>query len=224
MANTVIDFIKKIPIVTRCYLFVILIFTILCHFGVLSPFDLCLYWKHIIHRRQLWRLFTSFFYLGDFSISFALHLYFFFDYSRSLEENYFSGKSGDFLFFLLFSGSLSLVSSFFKNFLIYFSCIESAMIYLWSRHTPDAIVRIFGIIAIPARYLPVAIVVLNFFMGSSVASFIVGIIIGHSWYFLRDVLPPIKGINILKTPRFLHEIFNRNNQPQRFQGIGQRTD
>jgi hypothetical protein len=40
-------------------------------------------------------------------------------------------------------------------------------------------------------------------MDKSILSDLVGIAVGHTYYFLHDILPTTHGYNILKTPRFL---------------------
>ncbi len=60
-------------------------------------------------RRQVWRLFTNFFFFGLFTIDFLFHMYFMVRYCRLLEEGSFRGKTADLVFLLVFGGTLMTV-------------------------------------------------------------------------------------------------------------------
>ena len=66
--------------------------------------------------------------------------------------------------------------------------------------------HIFGLIPLKAPYLSWFFVVMKLMIGESIRSDIVGIMIGHTFYFMTDVLPKLphfKGLQPLKTPKLL---------------------
>lgn len=63
--------------------------------------------------------------------------------------------------------------------------------------------------------------VINLITGGGILDSLEGIIAGHLYFFLKDVMPIQKGIDVLKTPKFLVDYFmnripaqiiNNNNQ------------
>lgn len=52
-------------------------------------------------------------------------------------------------------------------------------------------------------YLPYAFLALSVLTGGDIISDIIGIIAGHLYYFLKDILPIQYNYDILKTPSFL---------------------
>ena len=59
----------------------------------------------IVNKGQVWRLFTNFLFFGTFSLDFMFHMYFLVRYCRSLEEGSFRGRTGDFVWMILFGAS-----------------------------------------------------------------------------------------------------------------------
>ena len=58
-------------------------------------------------------------------------------------------------------------------------------------------------IPVKAIYLPFAYVIISVFVGAPYIHIIHGIIIGHIYYFLVDVVPHVYGKDVLTTPQFL---------------------
>lgn len=53
-------------------------------------------------------------------------------------------------------------------------------------------------------YLPFAFLFLSVLTGGDIISDIIGIIAGHIYYFLKDIVPIQYNYDILKTPAFLY--------------------
>ena len=67
----------------------------------------------------------------------------------------------------------------------------------------------FGLLIFRAPYLPWVLMVFSFLLGKSITVELLGMVVGHFYYFLEDVSPNKSGgIRILKTPRFLSAIFD----------------
>jgi Derlin-2/3 len=66
----------------------------------------------------------------------------------------------------------------------------------------------FGLMNFQAPYLPWVLCGFSVLLGGSSTVDIMGIIVGHTYYYLEDVFPSQPGgIRLLKTPRFITRIF-----------------
>eukprot|EP00371_Babesia_bovis_P003504 XP_001612151.1 hypothetical protein [Babesia bovis T2Bo] len=77
--------------------------------------------------------------------------------------------------------------------------------YIWGRKNPYNRVGII-FLNVPAPYLPWVMLALSHFSGSSLTENIMGIFVGHTYYYFTEVFPtmPIThGIRPLDTPGFL---------------------
>ena len=67
----------------------------------------------------------------------------------------------------------------------------------------------FGLAIFRAPYLPYVLIAVSFLFGKSIAVELLGMIVGHFYFFLADVFPQKSGgIEVLKTPQFLRDIFD----------------
>ena len=81
------------------------------------------------------------------------------------------------------------------------------IMYAWSRREPDAQVSFFGF-KFKSLYMPWFYVALRLLMGGSVFEPLVGIAVGHLYYFLIQILPISHGYNLIKTPKFCLDIIS----------------
>src|SRR5690348_10136579 len=83
------------------------------------------------------------------------------------------------------------------------------IVYVWSRRNPTAPVAIWGF-QFQGLYLPWALIAFTVLMGGNPMMDIFGVIAGHMYYFLLEVLPNTKGWNLLQTPSFLYVSTSRS--------------
>ena len=76
------------------------------------------------------------------------------------------------------------------------------VLYVWSKRHPTAPASIWGI-QLKAIHLPFAYLALSVLMGGMYADLLHGIVVGHLFYFLVDVVPIVYGKDMLHTPQFL---------------------
>jgi Derlin-2/3 len=115
--SSIENFFKTIPPVTRALLVATFSVTIGVVTHVISLESIFLDWDSVLSKLQIWRVFSEFFYIGPFSISWLFHMYFFVQYSSKLEKHscftYPVAQSGSFLYFIIlqiiFLNSLSLL-------------------------------------------------------------------------------------------------------------------
>jgi Derlin-2/3 len=78
-----------------------------------------------------------------------------------------------------------------------------SIIYLWSRkHPPITMSFLFGI-QFPSFYFPWALVAFNVLLGGFPLTELMGILVGHIYYFFEEIYPATSGIRLLKTPKFM---------------------
>lgn len=174
------------------------------------------YWPYIKDNFELWRLATCFLFVGKFSFNTLIACYTLVQFSKMYElggpfNTGAGGGTADYAFMLLFCsiavlvtyplfGAVFPVPPYFATTLIYL------VLYVWSKRNPTANANIWGI-PVPGVYLPFASLALRVFMGQNYMDMIHGMIIGHVYYFLVDVVPQVQGKDFLHTPQFLIEYF-----------------
>lgn len=201
------DLIRGLPPVTRIVIGASTVIALLCTLDMISPLSLYLNWDLIYNQRQWWRLISCFFFLGELNLQFCWNIFIYIQYCSSLEEVSFRGKTPDFVWMLVSAGSLLLFFSYtFKLSSIFLSSsLMDVMTYVWSKKNPAALVQVF-FITLSAAYLPFVLTALSFLMGGSVVDHIIGIFVGHIYYFFTEIyplMPTSGGIRIFKTPKLL---------------------
>ncbi|XP_075475354.1 derlin-1-like, partial [Primulina tabacum] len=178
---------------------------------------------------RVWRLITTFFFLGKFSINFGIRLLMIARYGVQLENGPFQRRTADFLWMMLF-GAFSILAlsaiPFFSSFYLGISLVFM-LLYIWSREYPNANINLYGLVTLKAFYLPWAMLCLDAIFASPVGPDFLGIIAGHLYYLLTVLHPLAGGKNILKTPVLIHKIVARwrigaptNSPPQHDRATG----
>ncbi|EEB08676.1 Der1-like family protein [Schizosaccharomyces japonicus yFS275] len=153
---------RKIPPVTR--------YTVLCMTGV-TILILCeqlsaglLYFepKLVYKQIQVWRIFTTFLYAGT-GFPFLMTVFAFYQYSSSLENVLFAGKSKAYLIYLVhLCAAICLCASIFSNGFYMCNALLLAITYRWSLVFPDRIVQLLFGIQMQSRYLPYVMLLFSF--------------------------------------------------------------
>ena len=110
----------------------------------------------------------------------------------------------------IIGGVLVTIIALFVNLLFLSSAFTIMLVYVWSRRNPLVRMNFFGLITFQAPYLPWMILGFSMLMSGSVVVDLIGIAVGHFYYFFEDVFPYLPhGFRILQTPSFLKYIFTR---------------
>ena len=211
------DLILSIPGVTRGYILICGILTLGMSTGLLSLIQLYLYMPCVTKYGEWWRLVTNFFvYDTHFSLSWFMNMYFFFQYSSSLEKGSFLGKRSDYIYFLLLGmgqllGVHALLSHFAKALPHYMApplllghSLISMIVYVWSMRNRNARIGLWGLIVVSASYFPLILTIITMLFGGNPLSDLIGIAVGHVYYYFEDVYPVLNNSHhIIKTPSFL---------------------
>ncbi|OXB71091.1 UNVERIFIED_CONTAM: hypothetical protein H355_016809 [Colinus virginianus] len=104
----------------------------------------------------------------------------------------------------LFFGNFSL--PFFWN----VGSIINVMTYVWGRRNPHTRLSVF-FVSVQAPYLPFVLLLVSVLVGWNLADHLIGILVGHIYYFFEDIyplLPTGKGRRVFRTPRLLLWLLN----------------
>ncbi|KXN70502.1 Der1-like protein [Conidiobolus coronatus NRRL 28638] len=207
MPNQLEQWFFDIPLVTRFYLTGAMALTFLVQIGWINYFDIYLNYDAIFKKHQYWKFIASFFYFGTFSFDWIWNMYFITKYSRMLEEESFSGRVGDFAWFMVLSAISIMISAPILELEVLAPAFTHTMTYIWSRRNPHLRILFLGAIPLTAPYLPYIFLLLNWLISAEFPkSHFIAIVIGHIYYFFEDVWPQqpgTNGVRYLKTPRWL---------------------
>ncbi|KAK8550439.1 hypothetical protein V6N13_118957 [Hibiscus sabdariffa] len=231
------EFYKSLPPITKAYGTICFLTTVASQLGLYRIETIALIHELVFSEFQVWRLLTNFFFLGNFSVNFAIRLLMIIRYGVQLEQGPFQRRTADFLWMMIFGALSLLVLSFIPILRGAFLGISLVfmLVYIWSREFPNAQVNIYGLVALKvgivfllivtifgsasvsayvttitqAFYLPWAMLALDVIFGSPLAPDLMGIIAGHLYYFLTVLHPLAGGRNIIFTPKLVHKLVAR---------------
>ena len=209
----------RIPPITRYYLTCVFITaTIATYFKQLQIiiYYIFLDYELVFKNFQIWRLFTNVLFVGGFSTSFLFFLVMIYMKFKEVEQNAIVlrvyAKFIMMLFYLLsFLNIINIFSYRIFGFKPGFTLAQQlllAFIYIDSKREPQKMINLYFLPIKNALY-PYALIVFNIVSGAGIHDNIIGIIAGNIYYFLTDVLPVQKNLNILKTPKFLVDLLEK---------------
>ncbi|RMZ90041.1 hypothetical protein DV736_g2729, partial [Chaetothyriales sp. CBS 134916] len=181
----------EMPPCTRYWTTATVITSILVQCKVITPFQL------FYTFRSYWRLLTTFIYFGPPSLDLAFHIFFQQRYSRLLESAAGASPAAYSWLLLYVTTTLLLISSLSTlttslHLPLPFlgSALSSTLVYIWSRRNPDTRLSFLGILVFTAPYLPWVLMGFSLFMhGSIPKDEVLGVVVGHIYYFFADVWP-----------------------------------
>ena len=177
--------------------------------GLINTLDIYLNFYLIFHKYEIWRILTTFLYFGEFNLNLILHMFIFFRDSKILERKIFQGNSADYLYFILFCMIFLLLLSPITKTLFLSTSLNFAMMYYWGRKSKMTNVEFMGVFTFRAPYLSIFYLMISFLLGYEYKELIIGIIVGHVYFFLKEILPRIKGvkgIKLLETPKIVQKM------------------
>jgi len=147
-------------------------------------------------------------------------------YFGLLEQGYFSGPRGtaDLIFFMVFNAGIMLfIAYIWHNFYVMGSALVFSALYVWSRKDPYREVDLWGFRFL-AWHFPFVILVLAILGLGNPVQDILGLIVGHLYHFLTDIIPAVYGKTVISTPQFLYRLFETGTiqppRPRWMQGQG----
>ncbi|KAI2664286.1 Derlin-2 [Labeo rohita] len=157
----------QIPVVTRAYTTACVLTTAAVQLELITPFQLYFNPDLILRNYQSHR----------------------YRYCRMLEEGSFRGRTADFVFMFLFGGLLMTIFGTFVNLVFLGQAFTIMLVYIWSRRNPNVRMNFFGLLNFQAPFLPWVLMGFSLLLGNSIIVDLLGIAVGHVYFFLEDVFP-----------------------------------
>eukprot|EP00937_MAST-01D_sp_MAST-1D-sp2_P000295 g295.t1 len=207
MAQDLQGFFDNIPPVTKFWLIASFLTTLSMQLRVVSIGSLFLDFDAIFSKFQIWRLFTAATFFGKFSFQFLFQLFFMITYGSLYEKDPFElgpawAKSAHFAFMLLVNACVTLVVAYFMNLYFIGGILSFTVIYACSRRHPEANTGFMGF-SFKVKLLPWVLMALGILMGGDPTEDLIGIAVGHLFYFVIAEVPQAYGYHLLQTPEFL---------------------
>ncbi|EFN50559.1 hypothetical protein CHLNCDRAFT_136591 [Chlorella variabilis] len=185
------DWYTALPPITRGLLTCYLVTGLAAFMGVMPLQYVYHSWQLCFKRvPEVWRLVTNFTFLGKPSLGWLFQLVWLVQYGGAYEQAKFASNTADGITAVavgMATGmSLDLLS------------------YLCRAFLPP--VSLFGFIKLNGRHLPFAFLALDLLMGQDIWSDVMGILMGHMYWFLTDVYPVASGRHVIQTPRWLSRL------------------
>ena len=141
------EYYNSLPPVSKAYGTFFLLTTTCYQLGLINPYYIYLDYNLVVKKLQIWRLVTNFFFLGPFSINFAIRLLLIARYVVQLERGPFDRRTADFLWMMIFAALYLLVFAIVPALRSGFLGIPLVfmLVYIWTREFPNAQVNISGL-------------------------------------------------------------------------------
>ncbi|KAM3175329.1 hypothetical protein ACTXT7_008757 [Hymenolepis weldensis] len=209
--NDLADAYYSIPRLTRYWFTATVVLSVIGRFGLIDSFNLILSWDKFFYNFELWRPITALFfypitpYTG---FHFLINLYFLYSYSTRLETSTFSGRPADYVYMFLVNWIVLTISAFLLNIYLLFEPMVLSVVYVWCQLNKDVYVTFWFGTRFRAVYFPWVLVVFNLIIRGGATMELMGIFVGHVYYFFAHQYPlEYGGAQFLKTPDFLYRMF-----------------
>jgi Derlin-2/3 len=170
-------------------------------------------WPSIVNDyREISRLYTNFF-VADSKINFTfcVFVYVYYQACNCYERNPFNtgagGRSADFLWMMLICMTILLVAAAYFDMRVMADPLLTCILYVWSCKEPDIDVSVFGF-KYKNKYQPLVFMLFRVLLGQKIFGHVLGVAVGHLYYFLSAVLPAKHGYHLIKTPKFCVYLVN----------------
>ncbi|XP_049763437.1 derlin-1 [Schistocerca cancellata] len=201
----------SLPIFTRWWMTLTTGFSLLGRFGLLRGIYLALLYEPFIHRFQIWRPVTAVFYYpitASTGFHFLINLYFLYKYSLLLETGIFDGRPADYLFLLLFNWICIVIVALMADINLLMVSMVLSVLYVWCQLNKDVIVSFWFGTRFRATYLPWVLFAFHLIISGGGLNELVGILVGHLYFFLMFKYPQeMGGPSLLTTPSILYRWF-----------------
>jgi len=218
-------FAKLLPF-TKLYIIGLILISIMTSMNLMNPYTVVVQPPESLMGHL--KVFPSLFYHGKFSMNLVMEIFFFGMLAGRLEETRKGANYWNYLWMLFYIFSACNVLEYIISWNSYYILANSfcmALYYIFSKENPQEQIFIMFVFSVKATYFPWAITLINFLSGGSVWSDLLGIGVGHSYYFLTEVCQLKYRKNYLKTPFWWIQLCNWvHYKVQNSNLMGQRVD
>nr|XP_022286199.1 derlin-1-like isoform X2 [Crassostrea virginica]XP_022345837.1 derlin-1-like isoform X2 [Crassostrea virginica] len=206
-SNDIGDWYRGIPQMTKYWFTGSVIVPLAAKIGIVSGMSLILIFEKVVYSFQIWRPITSvlFFPLsGPGGFHYLMNLYFLYSYSTRLETGIFDGKPAEMAFLLIFNWLCLVII----GFALLMDPMVLSVLYVWCQLNKDMVVSFWFGTQFKAMYLPWVLLAFNMIIGQGGVMELVGIIVGHLYFFLMFKYPQdFGGARLLSVPNILYKYF-----------------
>jgi len=194
-----------LPPLTKIWFTGALITGVIITLGIPPVAYIALKWDAVLKNLQVWRLVTCFFVFGKIGMGWIFSVYLMCQYFRALELNHYPGIRGtaELLYATVFCMICILIIAYFTDVFPSITLL-SCFIYIWSRKSPHELINIYGF-TFQRWHLPAVMVVIQLIMGNFPFDPVYGILIGHIWVFLTEILPIVYRRTLVTVPEWWYE-------------------
>uniref|UniRef100_A0A1I7T265 Derlin n=1 Tax=Caenorhabditis tropicalis TaxID=1561998 RepID=A0A1I7T265_9PELO len=203
------NFLLGMPVVTRYWFLASTIVPLLGRFGFIQMQYMFLQWELVINKFQFWRPLTALIYYPvtpQTGFHWLMMCYFLYNYSKTLERETFRGRSADYLFMLIFNWFFCVGLCMALEIYFLLEPMVISVLYVWCQVNKDTIVSFWFGMRFPARYLPWVLWGFNAILRGGGTNELVGIFVGHAYFFVALKYPDEYGVDLISTPEFLHRL------------------
>jgi hypothetical protein len=158
---------------------------------------------------EIWRPITACYFLGKLSFNFLIFLANLVIYTSKNEE-YYLGRMGDMVWMLIVTITMLHVGAFFLDMEILSHSFIMVLLWIWCRRHEDARLSLY-MFTFRATTFPWVLVAFNLIVQrdkvGSLVQDLLGIVVGHAFFFLADMLPATHNMQLVRTPQFLYRFF-----------------
>jgi Derlin-2/3 len=184
-----------------------------------------LWWADaVFYHGELWRLITGPFFIGPLDLQLIFSAVFPLMMISRLESSLYSHRLSTMTFLFIMNAIFVLALCTALGSFAAGRAMLSAFEYLYSKLLSSVIVNVFMILPIPAAYLPFVQIAMDLMSKQSPVPNIIGIIAGHTVFYLLYLLPVLIKRPVFRTPPILVQWLDgegaANAQPGREPGGG----
>jgi len=216
------EWFHSIPLITRYWFAGSILIPLLGRLGFFSPYFMLLDWNLLFNKFQIWRPLTALFYYPvtpQTGFHWLLMSYFLYTYSKDLESSHFDGRPADYLFLLIFNWICCTMVCLAADIYFLLEPMVLSVLYIWCQFNKDRTVQFWFGMQFKAIYLPWVLVAFNMILRGGGLNELVGILVGHAYYFLAyQYAQDYNGTVLIKTPNFLYNWLP--NRVGGFRGFG----
>ena len=170
-------------------------------------------YNKVIKNYELWRLITTFLYIGKPSPKLIFNYFLYYKRMKSTEKKFIKNKKlSEFIMLLFYLMIFSHVSNFIAFLLFSFkpnSFLSHQLMFniilINSKRNPEKMFR-FYLAKIPNKFVPYFLFTMRTIKSGKILKNLISFIPGIAYYYLKDVIPKIyKNADLLVTPKFLDD-------------------
>ena len=168
-------------------------------------------YKKIINNFELWRLITTFLYIGKPSPKLIFNYFLYYKRMKSTEKKYLKNKKlSEFIMLLIYLMILSHISNFIAYLFFKFkpnsflsNQLMFSIILINSKRNPEKMFKFYWA-RIPNKFVPYFLFTMRTIRSKKIMKNLISFIPGISYYYLKDVIPKINNnFDLLVTPKYL---------------------